>query len=123
MSVSESETQAGTDMSNHVRHFVLTGDGRIREFSPEQAAKVAAGASRMPEFADERVRYLQLTLEDETDTEIRIQSAGASIRFDGDGKLLEAGPATPEDQISGFEHDAVIQWVLRDRPTVGPTFH
>jgi hypothetical protein len=110
-------------MSNHVRHFVLTGDGRIREFSPEQAARVAAGAGRMPEFADSSVRYLQLTLDDETETEIRIQSAGACIRFDAEGKLLEAGPATVEEQISGFEHDAVVQWVLRDRPQVGPTFH
>lgn len=110
-------------MSSQMRHFVLTGDGFIREFTPEQAAKVAAGAGRMPEFADARVRYLQLTLDDGADTEIRIQSAGACIRFDADGKLLEAGPATPEDQISGFEHDAVIQWVLRDRPQVGPTFH
>lgn len=110
-------------MNNHVRHFVLTGDGSIREFTPEQAAGVAAGASRMPEFADARLRYLQLTLEDQSESEIRIQSAGASIKFDGDGRLLEAGPPQPEDQISGFEHDAVVQFVLRDRPQVGPTFH
>ena len=110
-------------MSNHVRHFVLTTDGRIREFSPEQAAHVAAGAEKLPEFADAKVRYLQLTLEDESDAEIRIQSAGANIRFDQDGRVAEAGPTTPEDQISGFEHDAVVQWVLRDRPAVGPTFH
>lgn len=110
-------------MSNYVRHFVLTGDGRIRELPPEQAALVAAGAGRMPEFAAKRVRYLQLILDEDSGIEIRIQSAGASIRFDHDGRLLEAGPAAPEEQISGFEHDAVIQWVLRDRPSVGPTFH
>ena len=52
-------------MTSHVRHFVLTGDGRIREFSAEQAARVAGGASPMPEFADACVRYLQLTLDDE----------------------------------------------------------
>lgn len=112
-------------MTSHVRHFVLAGDGRIREFSAEQAARVAGGANPMPEFADACVRYLQLTVDDEaeTETEIRIQSAGASIRFDAEGRLMEAGPSKPEDQISGFEHDAVVQWVLRDRPQVGPTFH
>ncbi len=110
-------------MSNSVRHFVLTGDGRIREFSAEQAAKVAAGARLVPELADSKARYLQLTLDDEADAEIRVQSSGAAIRFDSEGRLQEAGPAQPEDQITGFEHDAVIQWVLRDRPQVGPTFH
>lgn len=110
-------------MSSHVRHFVLTGDGRIREFSPEQAAHVAAGSGRMPEFADSQVRYLQVTLDDEAEAEIRIQSAGAKIRFDAEGRLLEAGPVTPEEHITGFEHDAVVQWVLRDRPAIGPTFH
>jgi hypothetical protein len=109
-------------MSNHVRHFVLTGEG-IREFTAEQAAKVAAGAGKMPEFADSRVRYLQLTLDEGADHEIKIQSAGALIRFDADGCLLEAGPPAAEDQITRFEHDAVVQWVLRDNPQVGPTFH
>lgn len=110
-------------MSSHVRHFVLTSDGYIREFTGEQAAMVAAGAGRMPEYADARVRYLQLTVDEDFGSELKIQSAGAAIRFDGDGKLLEAGPPSAEEQITRFEHDAVVQWVLRDRPQVGPTFH
>ena len=110
-------------MSASVRHFVLTTEG-IREFTAEQAALVAAGSSRMPEFADTRLRYLQLTVDDGSGNELKIQSAGACIRFDGDGRLLEAGPPSAEDQISRFEHDAVVQWVLRDSPQVsGPTFH
>ena len=35
-------------LSTQIHHFVLTPDGRLREFSPEQAAKVAAGAVKLP---------------------------------------------------------------------------
>lgn len=110
-------------MSMQIRHFVLTHDGRIREFTAEQAALVAAGTSRMPEFADSHVRYLQLTVDDDLGNELKVQTAGASIRFDGDGRVLEAGPPSDKELISRFEHDAVVQWALRDRPAVAPTFH
>ena len=48
----------------HTRHFVLTLDGGIREFTAEQAALVAAGSEPLPEFADRRVRYLQTRIPD-----------------------------------------------------------
>mgnify|MGYP007026956358 CR=1 FL=1 len=60
----------------------------------------------MPEFADQRLRYLQVSLEDSSETELKIQTAGASIRFDGDGKMAEAGPPADHENISRFEHDA-----------------
>ncbi|HUP91450.1 MAG TPA: hypothetical protein VM074_04320 [Solimonas sp.] len=111
-------------MSTQIRHFVLTPEGGIREFSTEQAALIAAGSDRMPEYADRRLRYLQLTVDDTSDSnELKVQTAGASIKFDADGRLAEAGPPTESDQISRFEHDAVVQWALRNVPTVGPTFH
>lgn len=105
------------------KHFVLTLDGGIREFTAEQAALVAAGADRLPEFAERRVRYLQVTVDDENGSELRIQTAGASIEFDHEGKLRQAGPTAPEEQISRFEHDAVVQWAIKSIPNVAPTFH
>src|SRR5688572_6272933 len=111
-------------MSTQIRHFVLTPEDGIREFSTEQAALIAAGSDRMPEYAHRRLRYLQLTVDDTSEgNELKVQTAGASIKFDGDGRLAEAGPPSENEQISRFEHDAVVQWALRNVPTVGPTFH
>ncbi len=110
-------------MSIEVRHFLITPDGGIREFTREQAARVAAGSSRLPELADRRVRYLQLTVDDTEAGEIRVQTAGASVSFDADGRVNDAGPPADEEMISRFEHDAVVQWALRDVPAVAPTFH
>ncbi|MGH8457189.1 MAG: hypothetical protein ACRETW_07720 [Stenotrophobium sp.] len=111
-------------MSTQVRHFLLTHDGLIREFSMEQAALIAAGASRLPEFAESRVRYLQLTVNDESNNgELKVQTAGSCIRFDAEGRLTESAPPGENEQISRFEHDAVVQWALRNIPAVAPTFH
>lgn len=111
-------------MSTQIRHFVLTPDGRLREFSGEQAAQVAAGAGKLPEFAQSRVRYLQLTVSAESRDEIKIISAGASIRFDAEGRLTEAGPISAQDnKITHFEHDACVQWALRDLPAASITYH
>jgi len=110
-------------MTTRTRHFVLTPDGGINEFTAEAAAKIAMGTTPLPQFADRELRYLQVTLDDEADNEIRVQTAGARIRFDGEGRLIKAGPTSEDTQISHFEHDAVVQWSLRDLPAVAPTFH
>ena len=72
----------------HIRHFVLGPEGSIREFSSEQAALIAAGTDRIPEFAGERVRYLQVSVDDVSETEYKIQTSGAAIRFDGEGRMV-----------------------------------
>lgn len=111
-------------LSTHIHHFVLTPDGRLREFSPEQAAKVAAGAGKLPEFADHSVRYLQVTVSRESDEELKVITAGARIKFDHDGRLTEAGPIGDRDQrISHFEHDACVQWALREWPSEPVIYH
>lgn len=111
-------------MATQNRHFVLTPDGRVREFSAEQAARVAEGASRLPEFADQRVRYLQVTVSREADQELKVVTTGASIRFDADGRLTEASPIGEQDtHISHFEHDACVQWALRELPAASVTYH
>ncbi len=107
----------------HIRHFVLTAAGDIREFSTEQAALIAAGANKLPEFADQRLRYLQVSLEDSSETELKIQTAGASIRFDAEGTMAEASPPSDQENITRFEHDACVQWALKDIPATAVTFH
>ncbi len=110
-------------MSSQTRHFLLTPEGTVREFSTEQAARVAAGANKLPEFAGHRIRYLQITVNDDNSRELKVQSAGACIRFDADGRLAEASPPGENEAISPFEHDACIQWALKGMPAASPTFH
>jgi hypothetical protein len=111
-------------MNDNIRHFILTPEGGIREFTADQAAGIAAGASKIPEFANRDLRYLQLTMMDNVQSgELKIQTAGARVHFDGDGRMTEAGPPVESEPITHFEHDAVIQWVLRDVPAAAPTFH
>jgi hypothetical protein len=109
-------------MSTEIRHFVLTQEGHIREFSSEEAAEIAAGANKIPEFAERRMRYLQVSWDNETSPELRIQTAGAAIRFDADGRLTEAVPPSDEEKISRFEHDTCVQWALRS-VAAALTFH
>lgn len=107
-----------------IRHFILAPDGSIREFSPQQAALIASGTDRVPEFAGRDLRYLQLTVDDKMNNgEVRIQTAGARVHFDDTGRLIEAGPPKESEPITHFEHDAVVQWALRELPVVAPTFH
>lgn len=107
-----------------VRHFLLTPEGGIREFSAEQATLIASGTDRLPEFAGRNLRYLQLTMDSKAGSgEINISTAGARIHFDDHGRLSEAGPPSEAEPITHFEHDAVVQWALRDVPAVAPTFH
>jgi hypothetical protein len=111
-------------MSTEIRHFVLTQSGEIREFSSEEAALIAAGSNRLPEFAERRVRYLQVSWDEDTAPELRIQTAGAAIRFDAEGRLTEAAPPGDEEKISRFEHDTCVQWALREVAAASPiVFH
>jgi hypothetical protein len=110
-------------MSTEIRHFVLTQDGEIREFSSDEAAQIAAGANRLPEFAERRMRYLQVSWDTETAAELKIQTAGAAIRFDADGRLSEALPPDDAEKISRFEHDTCVQWALRNVAAAPLTFH
>lgn len=111
-------------MNTQVRHFLLTPEGQVREFSGEQAARVASGAGKLPEFAKRRLRYLQVSVSDNADDELRVVTASASLRFDADGRISEAGPIDDKTgSISDFEQDACVQWALRDVPAIAPTIH
>lgn len=110
-------------MNAQTRHFILTPEGGIREFSAEQAGLVAAGAGKLPEFADRRLRYLQVTVDDASDDELQIQTATASLGFDGDGRLTEAGPPRDDEPITRFELDTCVQLALKGLPHVNITYH
>lgn len=110
-------------MTMETRHFVLEQDGAIREFTAEEAALIAAGANRLPEFAERRVRYLQVSWDQDSEPELKIQTAGAAICFDAEGRLTEASPPTDDERISRFEHDTCVQWALRGAELGLPTFH
>jgi hypothetical protein len=110
-------------MTIQTRHFLFTQDGAVREFSAEQAALIAAGANRLPEYAQRRLRYLQVTLNEAQDAEIKVQTAGAAIEFDSDGRLTEAAPPGEGEKISRFEHDTCVQWALRELAIQAPTIH
>ena len=107
-----------------VHHIVLTPDGGLREFSAEAAARIAAGAGKLPEYAERRVRYVQVTVTDESDGELKVVTTGASIKFDREGRLTEAGPiGKDEPRISPFEHEACVEWALRNFPTPPVAVH
>lgn len=111
-------------MNHQIRHFLFTPEGHIREFSGEQAARVAAGTGKLPEFAQRRLRYLQVAVSDDADEEIKVMTASATINFDADGRLTEAGPISESGgRITEFEHEACVQWALRDLPSLPPTTH
>jgi hypothetical protein len=110
-------------MSTETRHFVLTPEGSVREFSAEQAALIAAGNNPLPEFADRRVRYLQVSFDTGQDAEIHVRTAGAAIRFDGSGRVAEALPPSEDENFTHFEHETCVQWALRGVTPAAPTIH
>ena len=110
-------------MSTEIRHFVLTQAGEIREFSSDEAALIAAGSNRLPEFAERRLCYLQVSWDAEAAVEMKISTAGAAIRFDAEGRMTEATPPAEEEKISRFEHDTCVQWALRKVAVAPLTFH
>lgn len=110
--------------TREVHHLVLTPDGGLREYPPDLAARVAAGDGALPEFAERRVRYLRVTVIDAADGELRVVTTGASIQFDRDGRLAAAGPIEGDPpRLSTFEHDACVEWALRNFPTAPVVLH
>lgn len=99
------------------RHFLLTQDNAIEEFTDEQASRVADGTDTLPRFADKRLRYVQVDFDDtaDSDGELNVRTLGAIISFDDEGRMLRAGSLEDEaDELSHFEHDACVQFALKE---------
>ena len=101
-----------------VKHYILSNDGQIAEYSTEQAFLVANGLSPLPEFADSRQRYVQVQYDEpeELGTEkLQVRVSGAYVSFDGQGRLSGAGTNTDgREPISRFEQDTCVQLALRE---------
>jgi RNase P/RNase MRP subunit POP5 len=104
-------------MNMQVKHYILTNDGRIAEFSTEEAFKVANRLSALPEYASSRQRYVQVQFdepEEATEDSLKVRIAGAYVSFDGQGRLSDANaPAENESAITRFEHETCVQLALR----------
>ncbi|MDX1497649.1 MAG: hypothetical protein R3352_08850 [Salinisphaeraceae bacterium] len=106
----------------HIKHFVLSDDGHIREFSSERAFKVANGIDTVPELADAHVRYVQVQFDEQTQEEpLQVVTAGAMVHFDAEGRVLEVGAVEPGNMpITEFEQETCIQLAL-DAADIQPT--
>jgi hypothetical protein len=114
-------------MNMQVRHYILSNDGRIAEFSTEEAFKVANRLSSLPQYADSRLRYVQVQfddLEDAAPEKLKVRIAGAYVSFDDQGRLSNAdAPAENDNAISSFEHETCVQLALRSELGENVTVH
>jgi hypothetical protein len=110
-----------------VRHYILSDDGRIAEFSTEEAFKVANRLSSLPQYADCRLRYVQVQFDDQEDVlpdRLKVRIAGAYVSFDKQGRLSDAdAPAEADNAISNFEHETCVQLALRSQLSSQITLH
>lgn len=114
-------------MHMQVKHYILSNDGRIAEFSTEEAFRVANRLSALPQYADSRLRYVQVQfdeLDESLPEELKVRIAGAYVSFDGQGRLNDANaPAENDNAISNFEHETCVQLALRSALREGITVH
>lgn len=99
-----------------MRHFLFDRDGSIREFTHEDSVMVANGGKNLPEFADSRLRYLQVVVVQPEDEEQKyeVRMAAAYLTFDREGQLSTA-EALDDDgaAISDFERQTCAELALR----------
>lgn len=97
-----------------IKHFVLSDDGHIREFSSERAFKVANRMDAVPELADTHVRYVQVQFDElSQDEPVQVVTAGAMVHFDAEGRVQEVGAVEPGKMpITEFEQETCIQLAL-----------
>jgi len=97
-----------------VKHYLLTGNGDIQEFTLDQALHVALRHCPMPEYAGLEARYLQVVVEDPDESNtLHVKTVGAHVRFDAQGRLSDAGELFGERSLSSFEHDTCVQLALQ----------
>jgi hypothetical protein len=108
-----------------VKHYILTNDGHITEYSAEEAFRVANGMRTLPEYADSRQRYIQVQFDEQGEDKLQIRIAGAYVSFDAQGQLRDANALVTggEHPITPFEHDTCVQLALRGALNVAVTLH
>lgn len=105
-----------------IKHYIVTED-RIREFSDEEGTSVANGQRLLPEYADSKLRYVQVVVNpNEREGAVQVQIAGAYLQFDDQGRLTEAG-AREVNEDDKFEHETCVQLALDKRYGDSTTVH
>ena len=105
-----------------IKHYIVT-DSFIREFTDEEGTRVANGDRLLPEYADSKLRYVQVMLNPkESEGAVQVQIAGAYLQFDEQGRLTEAG-AREVDETDKFEHETCVQLALSNRYGESITVH
>ena len=106
-----------------IKHFVVD-HGYVREFSADEGAEVASGSRLLPEYADCKIRYVQVVVGNTPsgDDSLQVQIAGAYLKFDDQGRLFEA-EAQGGDDIDRFEHETCVQLALLQRFPESVTIH
>lgn len=97
-----------------LKHYLFESQDQLREFSAEDGAKVANGEQALPEYAGEKLRYMQVALDEGNDTEdakIQVRMAAAVLSFNEKGFLTAAEPYDGE-MVSEFEREALAEFAL-----------
>jgi len=105
-----------------VKHFIVN-HGEVREFTGEEGSKVANGERLLPEYADSKIRYVQVVVQPrEQENGVQVQIAGAYLQFDENGRLSEAA-ARESDDLDRFEQETCVQLALHNRYIEPATVH
>lgn len=98
-----------------LKHYVLTPDGIIKEFSTPEAMTVANGSRRLPDLAGVDAHYVQIQVDDTDGENVQVKAAGAKISFDEAGHFIQAGELATEKEISSFAYETCVQLALGPR--------
>lgn len=104
-----------------LKHYVLNGDGSLQEFSDEESQLIATGLRAVPEFSEQRVRYVQVqVLEPKAknklepqEVQVEVRLAGAALSFNEEGKLALAESLEKQEEVSEFERQTCAELALR----------
>ncbi len=117
------ESDKYTDAVKTLKHYVLESDGSLREFSEEESSMIASGLRAVPEFSNERVRYVQVqvmepkaatvTEDERREKQIEVRLAGAALSFNEEGKLTLAEALEEAEAVSEFERQTCAELALQ----------
>lgn len=109
-----------TESFKALKHFVLNADGSLQEFSDEDSMLIANGLKAVPEFSNERVRYVQVQVleagqseETSTNVQVEVRLAGAALSFNEEGHLTLAEALAESEEVSDFERQTCAELALQ----------
>lgn len=99
-----------------MKHYIFEEAGAIREVAHEDSIQVANGMMILPEYANERIRYLQVQVvnPETAEPKVEVRIAGAYLNFNERGQLTEAEALSEENEVSPFERETCAELALAD---------